>query len=283
MATSIASEIFSQIKRFEYRIYCQAMIERDAVRMDEFTQFVLSATHYIDIRHCFVDGVFNPSHVLDYFTRYSGLDCNELRHQIIDIIREDRDKWIHTASVVLPLRPQGFDDWLMNMENLLTPCDELFVFALSKAHYRHTIVYNHKRAWCTIQCFEHLIEEALHAACNLHLIYLGQDVYGEVVLLADLPKSLQSFDAGVKHSLTTDDNDGHNDAVESRNSKHEETSNGSTSSSSECDENAELHHPQTAQDMPLTPSSDDVQLYAETHHKTSVLPPCLVLCYLSDY
>ena len=132
------------------------------------------------------------------------------------------------------------------MENLLTPCDELFVFALSKAHYCHTIVYNHKRAWCTIQCFEHLSEEALHAACNLHLIYLGQDVYGEVVLLVDLPKSLQSFDAGVKHSLTTDDNDGHNDAVESRNSKREETSNGSTSSSSECDENAELHHPQTA-------------------------------------
>ena len=86
MATSIASEIFSQIKRFEYRIYCQAMIERDAVRMDEFTQFALSATHYIDIRHCFVDGVFNPSHVLDYFTRYSGLDCNKLKHQIIDII-----------------------------------------------------------------------------------------------------------------------------------------------------------------------------------------------------
>ena len=50
--------------------------------------------------------------MLDYFSGYSGLDCNELRKQTLKLVKEDQDYWIHVASIVLPLRPQGFDDWI---------------------------------------------------------------------------------------------------------------------------------------------------------------------------
>ena len=168
------------------------MIERDSVHMDEFYKLSLSETHYIDIRHCFIEGVFNPSHVLDYFGRYSGLDCIELWKQVIDLIKQDLEYWVHVASVVLPLRPQNFDDWLMQMESPLTPCDEMFLFILSKVHFHHTVVYNLKRPWCTIQSFEPLPDDIIYAECNLHLIFLGQDMYGEVIPLLDLPKVLCS-------------------------------------------------------------------------------------------
>ena len=164
--------------------------------MDEFNKLTISENHYIGIRHCFVEGVFNPLQVLDYFSRYSGLNCLELRKQILDIMKQDRDHWVHISSVVLPLRPQGFDEWMSYMENPLNPCDELFLFALRKTHFHHTVVYNHKRAWCTVQSFEYLTADELHAACDLHLIYLGQDVYGEILPLIEIPKSLQSFEAG---------------------------------------------------------------------------------------
>ena len=144
MGSSIASEIFSNLKHSEYRVYCQSMIESDSVCMDEFYKLSLSETHYIDIQPCFIEGVFNPSHVLDYFGWYSGLDCIELQKQVIDLIKQDHEYWVHVALVVLPLHPQNFDDWLKQMESPLTPCDEMFLSILSKVHFRHTVIYNLK-------------------------------------------------------------------------------------------------------------------------------------------
>ena len=64
-----------------------------------------------------------------------------------------------------------------------------------------------KRPWCTLLQFDHLSEEELHAACDLRLIYLGQDVYGELKSRIGTCKSLQVFDAGVAEIETS--NHGH--------------------------------------------------------------------------
>ena len=120
----------------------------------------------------------------------------ELRKQVIDIVKSDKEYWVHVASVVLPLRPESFDEWLAIMEDPRGPCDEMFIYILSKVHFRHTIVYHMKRPWCTIQHTEPLSEDKIHAGCNLHLIYLGQDVYGELRCLVGAKESLQVYDAG---------------------------------------------------------------------------------------
>ena len=134
------------------------------------------------MRYCFVDNVFNPCHVLDYFTQYSGLNCHELRKQVLDLVKADRDHWVHVVSIVLPLRPQNFDEWLVSMEDPTTACDKFFLFILSRMYYWHTIVYMIKRSWTTLCVYGYMSEEEVHAACDLHLIYLGQDVYGQLVL-----------------------------------------------------------------------------------------------------
>ena len=107
---SVASELFSNLGIYDYRDYCACIVERDAVRMCDYHSLSISDTHFIDLRYCFVDNVFNPSHVLDYFAQYSGKDCNELHKQAIDLVKADKEHWIHVASVVLPLRPQSFDE-----------------------------------------------------------------------------------------------------------------------------------------------------------------------------
>ena len=94
--------------------------------MQDYHSLAISNSHYIDLRYCFVDNVFNPCQVLDYFAQCSGLNCHELRKQVLDLVKEDRDHWVHVASIVLPLRPQNFDEWLVSMENLTTACDEFF-------------------------------------------------------------------------------------------------------------------------------------------------------------
>ena len=73
------------------------------------------------------------------------------------------------------------------MSNNATACDEFFLFALSWLHYRHTIVYTMKRLWTTLCAPGTMSDEELHAACDLHLIYLGQDVYGLLQPTMSLP------------------------------------------------------------------------------------------------
>ena len=101
---------------------------------------------------------------------------------MLDLVKEDRDHWVHVASIVLPLRPQNFDEWFVSMENMTMACDEFFLFILSRMHYQHTVVYMMKRSWTTLCVYGSMSEEEIHAACDLHLIYLGQDVYGQMVL-----------------------------------------------------------------------------------------------------
>ena len=112
---SIASKLFQSLEKYEYREYCQSIIEHDAVHMCDFHKLSISGTHFIDVRQCFIDNIFNPSHVLDYFTRFSGLNCFELRKQVIDILKSDREYWVHVASIVLLLRPKvlmsGWKSW----------------------------------------------------------------------------------------------------------------------------------------------------------------------------
>ena len=193
---SIASELFMHLKVHEYCDYCPCIIERDAVRMRDYHSLSISNNHYIDLRYWFVNNVFNPCHVLDYFMQYSGLDCNELHRQVLDLIKKDREHWVHVASVVLPLRLQNFDEWLTAMENETTACDEFFLFALSRLHYRHTVVYTMKRSWTTLCIYSHMGEEEIHAACDLHHIYLDQDVYGLLVPTISPPSHIQTTGNG---------------------------------------------------------------------------------------
>ena len=169
------------LKVHEYRDYCPCIIKRDTVRIRDYHSLSISNNHYIDLRYCFVNNVFNPCHILDYFMQYSGLDCNELCRQVLDLVKKDREHWVHVTSIVLPLRPQSFDEWLTAMDNETTACDEFFLFTLSRMHYQHTVVYTMKRSWTTLCVYSHMGEEEIHAACDLHLIYLGQDVYGLLV------------------------------------------------------------------------------------------------------
>ena len=178
---SIASELFMHLKVHEYCDYCPCIIERDAVRMRDYHSLSISNNHYIDLRYCFVNNVFKPCHVLDYFMQYSRLDCNELCRKVLDLVKKDCEHWVHVVSVVLLLRSQSFDKWLTAMENETTACDEFFLFTLSRMHYWHTVVYTMKRSWTTLCIYSHMGVEEIHAACDLHLIYLGQDVYGLLV------------------------------------------------------------------------------------------------------
>ena len=99
--------------------------------LEEFGNTELAITHYVDICNCFIENIFNPNHVLDYFTCFSNLTCFELCKKAMDLVKDDRPFWTHVSAVVLPLKPTTLDEWISYMENPLQACDELFLFMLN--------------------------------------------------------------------------------------------------------------------------------------------------------
>ena len=169
---SIAPELLSSFSMANYREYCRTINECDAICLADFDELCFSMTHFVDIRNCFIDGQFNPNHVLDYFTRFSNMNCIEMRAHVLEFVKADREYWVHIASIVLPLRPIGFDSWLSIMESPYNACDKLFLFMLSKLHLRHTVVYTKTRLWSTVYTCDSMSEVQLHSEYDLHLIYL---------------------------------------------------------------------------------------------------------------
>ena len=100
--------------------------------------------------------------------------------KVIDLVKADLPYWTHVSAVVLPLRPMNLDSWILDMENPLQACDELFLFMLNRLHLRHTVVYTKTRPWSTICTCESMSDDQLYAKSDLLLVYLGQDVYGEL-------------------------------------------------------------------------------------------------------
>ena len=95
-------------------------------------------------------------------------------------MKVDIPHWTHVSAVVLPLRSTNLDSWISDMENPLQACDELFLFMFSRLHLHHTVVYTKTHPWLTICTCESISDDQLYAENDLHLVYLGQDVYGEL-------------------------------------------------------------------------------------------------------
>ena len=79
----MALEILSLFNQIDYREYVQFLCERDAVLIWDFPRLQISKTYWLDVRKCFKNGKFNPNHVLEIFTNYSGLECEDLRERVL--------------------------------------------------------------------------------------------------------------------------------------------------------------------------------------------------------
>ena len=74
--------------------------------------------------------------------------------------------------------------WLEEEEQFLQEKrgDEWMVFCLSRLYNHHTMIHNKKHSWCTIEEGGNMDYEA---ACDTHLLYMGNNMYGEL-----FPKSV---------------------------------------------------------------------------------------------
>ena len=181
----ISLEILTLFNQIGYRDYVQVLSERDAIQIKDFPNLQISDTHWLDVCHCFKNGKFNPNHVLEKFVDYSGLEVDDLHDKVLQLVQQDITYWTHVSNVVLPMKALDFDTWLAMMKIPICAVDELMLFVLCKIHDRHAMVFTNSKLWTTVKENSYSSLEELYTICDVCLVYLGQDLYGELRCLFD--------------------------------------------------------------------------------------------------
>ena len=176
----IASEIMNKFSDDDYVEYVRYLNNRDAVSITQFYQSELGKYFWIDVRRCFNVERLNPNHVLEMFSVFSSMEASVLRETALKLMKSEVPFWKHASSVVMQMNFITYEEWCAAMEHENCMCDEFMIYVLSRLHYRHTLVYTANRLWCTMKLSEELDRSELHSKCDLHLVYLGNNTYGEL-------------------------------------------------------------------------------------------------------
>ena len=156
--------------------------QRGMPLIQTFQYTPMGKNYWIDLHRCFINSEPNHNHVLELFGEFSGFEPSELRQRAVMILSSKTEipYWSHAGSVLLGLNFWSYSDWLDHMSKDSSPCDELMLYVLNRIHYRHTVVYTSNRIWTTVQADDKLTEVDLMSICDLHLVYLGNKIFGEL-------------------------------------------------------------------------------------------------------
>ena len=122
----------------------------------------------------------NDSHVLDLFCKYTDSDPFMLRTKILDVVQEEYDFCDKIGWVVLALKETMLSSWIKYMCLPYACCDKFMLYLLCRIHYRHAIMYTLKQPWTTVHCNTGFSFATLPDLCHIHLVYLGEHLYGEL-------------------------------------------------------------------------------------------------------
>ena len=140
-SNKMAIELLSLFNQIGYREYVQSLCEHDAVHIRDFPNLPISETHWLDVHRCFINGKFNPNHVMEMFCDYSGLDTDKLHEKVLLLVEQEVPYWTHASTVCLSMKGLDFLTWLSMMKILFCAVDELMLFILCKMHERHVMVF----------------------------------------------------------------------------------------------------------------------------------------------
>ena len=181
--------------------YCDLLnnvSERDAVNIDEFNASELYREYWLDTRNCVREigrknkrRIYNPMNLYDIFGSYSRDMETEVKRHMMEEIRENVGWYSDTCQIVLNMNyshlkngncnlTRVMENWMIEHNKKNTFGDIIALFALSVTYRRHTLVYTRNRPFCTLRNTQRLSMKEIREKCDTLLIYLGNNVFGEL-------------------------------------------------------------------------------------------------------
>ena len=74
----------------------------------------------------------------------------------------------------------SIDTWLKKQQYKNFKPDEICLYALNAVIRRHTIVFTEYQPWCTVDRKPAMLSTFMEEACEMKLLYLGENLNGEL-------------------------------------------------------------------------------------------------------
>ena len=137
-------------------------------------------TYWIDRRNSYKERRRHSNFIFDLFGAFSNETGVEVRRDILNRINMERELYASVGHIVLAMRGCDLDTWCEEMSDENQFPDELLIYTLSHTYNHHTLVMCKNQYWSTVESNDVLSEAELFKACHVHLIYLGNGVFGEL-------------------------------------------------------------------------------------------------------
>ena len=97
------------------------------------------------------NGTPKPTGMLELFGKYSGIEAQEIRKDMIRYVRDNRDVLCETLKDALSYKSISLSAWIAKMSLKKSVCDEIALFVLCKLYSRHAIIYTNRDFWTTVK------------------------------------------------------------------------------------------------------------------------------------
>ena len=196
---SIAGELLGHIpmlNAFQIWPLVPYLSPDNATTIENFEDSELADDYHVETINLRYSKLENKNHLFNVFASYCGYD--DSTYVWLDMLKFVADNSAHyewDAHVLLKMHGSNLARWTASMTDVLNKGDELAIYAMCDMLKRHAFVYTHTKPWTNVDSnVGNLTIAELYMLCDVWLIYLGNNKYGELKckpeILSPLPRLL---------------------------------------------------------------------------------------------
>ena len=189
MAGSIASELLSTINQIPYKVIIPALLSNVGISETLFPKTQLATKYKLDI-HRWVDGSYmNPNALFECFSLFSSEDGKTVRKNMLKYLGlHKKNSWkncntLKNSWIALHMKGLTAQEWSDSMKKFDTAGDEIALYVLCRMYNRHCMVYTKMNIWSTVDTDIPIPEETLIGMCDIRLLFIETDVFGELQII----------------------------------------------------------------------------------------------------
>ena len=178
----MASTSTSMLNAFQIRRLVPYLSPDDATTIETFENSELADSYYVETINLRYGKLENRNHLFDVFANYCGYeDSTYVRLDMLKFVAENVAHYEWDAHVLLKMHGSNLARWTASMTDVLNKGDELAIYAMCDMLKRHAFVYTCTKPWTTVDSNVGKLDVTeLCMLCDFHLIYLGNNRFGEL-------------------------------------------------------------------------------------------------------
>ena len=166
---SIAAELLCLTELVDYCRIIKPLKNMETVMIADFDKLELAMLFK-----------FNKYCIYDIFAGYCDLYRFTLKDMVNTEIKDNINWYTKVSNMCLGWKNTNLQSWLKKQAYKSMTPDELCFYALNIIFRRHTIAYTAYQPWCTIDMKPGFSSKKVLEACEIKLLYLGDNLFGEL-------------------------------------------------------------------------------------------------------